>query len=203
MVYPPWLTHLDIVESTDRTGTSRHQANCPVDERPVNHAVIQQTKILDIHLFKLPAIEMVSAIVDGVDGGLMIRASGAIGILRVGDNTGGLVCLVARITNDRALVLLNGSIKLVLCRLETAACSHEPNDKGHTPLHDFIHVQRHAGSIGTINRPQQLIEHLKELVSSSLGSTALREVYSTAADLVLRTHTEDTAIINTVFESYE
>src|SRR5260221_13435007 len=109
------LGNFYIVKPTDRTGTSRHQANGPVDKCSINHAVIQQPQILDIHLFKLPTVKVVSAIIDGVNRGLDRTASGAIGVFSVGDDTGGLVGFIARTTNNRAFVLLNGSIKLVLC----------------------------------------------------------------------------------------
>src|SRR5258708_28712044 len=59
--------YFDVVESCQATSTLVHKPARPVDKCSVNDTVIQQPQILNIDIFKLPAKEMVSAIVNAVE----------------------------------------------------------------------------------------------------------------------------------------
>src|SRR5579885_1658000 len=211
------LCDLDAVQTPKRTRRSIVEAYGPIDQRSVNHTVIDQTKILHVRRRELPAHKMVRVEIHSIDRGVKRRGvvGGviAIGILTVlvGDRGGRwtkndtrlLIGAVARITNDRTFVHLNRAPKLILHHAETTGGAQLSNGKGQAAPHNFVHIQHHTLSFRAIDGPEQLIQKLDQFVAvpltaSTVGKRRLREIKATSVNQVLRANAKDPAVIDAV-----
>src|SRR5258708_13806610 len=131
-------TYFYVIQAPDGAGRAVHEANRPVDECPVNHAVVDQAEVFHVwSVCELPAEEVISAVVHGIDGGVVRRGvRGAIGtcgrltilpgdacLRRSEDDARGLISFDARVADDRAFVLLDHTIEHVPGFIETALCT--------------------------------------------------------------------------------
>src|SRR5258708_1734961 len=121
-------TYFDVEQTANRARRTVHEPDRPVDECPVNHAVVDQAEVFHVwSIAELPAEEVISAVVDGIDGGVVRRGVGcAIGtcsrltVLTADtclswalDDTRALIGFVARVAGNRAFVFLIGALTRV------------------------------------------------------------------------------------------
>src|SRR6266581_6570977 len=120
-------TYLDVVQTANGARALVHQANGPVDDGPVNGAVVDHSEIVHIGTIgHLPAHEVIGAVVDGVDTRKVGRGAGRVKPSccfphRAGPGCNGiarkyarrLVGFDARVTDDRAPVFIEDAVELI------------------------------------------------------------------------------------------
>src|SRR6266568_2214119 len=199
-------TYLDVVQTANGARALVHQANGPVDDGPVNGAVVDHSEIVHIGTIgHLPAHEVIGAVVHGIDGGKVgggacrIHTSccfphraGACRNGVTGKYARRLVGFDARVTDDRAPVFIKGAVELISTLIKSAGCPHKLDHRVDAPVDIIVHVEHDARASRAIDAPQQEIQHFKEGGAGFRGDARKRDVSCRAAavDLVFGTHAE-------------